>query len=78
VEKREIRVDVAVSFTPPERDSCMPPLNDKMPLNPASPIYLYLSVKDSGPGLKPEDLHLLFKRPVPSKLCRILVLTKYI
>jgi len=37
-------------------------LEDQIPENPSSPMYLYVAVKDSGPGLKPDDLHLLFRR----------------
>jgi len=55
-------VDVNVSFNSPKEGTCLPPDEDEIPENPAAPIYLYLAVKDSGPGLKPDDLNLLFKR----------------
>lgn len=62
MDKREIQVNVAVSFKQPQDNSCLPPLEDEIPENPSSPMYLYVAVKDSGPGLKPDDLHLLFRR----------------
>jgi len=62
VDRREIRVDVNVSFNSPKEGTCLPPDEDEIPENSAAPIYLYLAVKDSGPGLKPDDLNLLFKR----------------
>ncbi|KAF8521410.1 hypothetical protein BU17DRAFT_87965 [Hysterangium stoloniferum] len=61
-DKREIHVDVEVSFNPPREETCLPPTVDQIPEDPATIIYLYLAVKDSGPGLKPDDLTLLFKR----------------
>ena len=62
VDRREIRIDVDASFSAPKEGTCLPPDEDQIPENPAAPIYLYLAVKDSGPGLKPDDLNLLFKR----------------
>ncbi|GJJ11735.1 hypothetical protein Clacol_005973 [Clathrus columnatus] len=62
VDRREISVSVDVSFNPPQEGSCLPPLEDQIPDDPAAPIYLYIAVKDSGPGLHPDDLALLFKR----------------
>ncbi|KAF8576294.1 hypothetical protein K439DRAFT_1640612 [Ramaria rubella] len=62
VDKREIEVNVEVSFGPPDQGNCLPPSEDEAPDDPAAPIYLYVAVKDSGPGLKPDDLTLLFKR----------------
>ncbi|KIJ50954.1 hypothetical protein M422DRAFT_776871 [Sphaerobolus stellatus SS14] len=62
VDRREIQVDVGVSFNLPKEGTCLPPDEDHIPENPAAPIYLYVAVKDSGPGLQPDDLHLLFKR----------------
>lgn len=62
VDERKIQVTVDVSFDPPREGTCLPPLEDKIPEDPAAPIYLYISVKDSGPGLHPDDLALLFKR----------------
>jgi len=62
VNKREIQVTVDVSFRPPKEGTCLPPKEDRIPDNPAAPLYLYVAVKDSGPGLKPDDLTVLFQR----------------
>ena len=62
MDKREIHVDVEVSFRHPREGTCIPPLDGEVPDDPLAPLYLYVAVKDFGPGLKPEDLALLFKR----------------
>jgi signal transduction histidine kinase len=69
-DKRDILVNVEVSLRRPSNDQpCVPPEpsdDEPHPVNPDEPvtIYIFVSVKDSGPGLKPEDLALLFKRHV--------------
>ncbi|KAG8766784.1 hypothetical protein FRC12_006659 [Ceratobasidium sp. 428] len=70
--RREIEVSLEIAFDPPADDSCAPPLisarrasysrsPDPDPPN-SIPVYIYVSVKDSGPGLQKEDLALLFQR----------------
>ncbi|KAG8708524.1 hypothetical protein FRC09_001212, partial [Ceratobasidium sp. 395] len=70
--RREIEVSLEIAFDPPTDDSCAPPLisarrasysrsPDPDPPN-SIPVYVYVSVKDSGPGLQKEDLALLFQR----------------
>ncbi|EUC55592.1 multi-sensor signal transduction histidine kinase, putative, partial [Rhizoctonia solani AG-3 Rhs1AP] len=68
---REIKVSLQLSLDPPLDESCTPPpLHSGRPLLNSSsdlesggvPIYIYVSVKDSGPGLHKEDLALLFQR----------------
>ncbi|KAF8312813.1 hypothetical protein DL93DRAFT_2228831 [Clavulina sp. PMI_390] len=64
---REIYVQVQVSSKPPLPNSALPSSTsiDDAP-RPGEehdgPIFIFVSVKDSGPGLKPEDLALLFQR----------------
>lgn len=58
-------MEVDISFNPPKEGSCLSPAEDEIPdknQDAPAPLYLYVAVKDSGPGLKPEDLALLFKR----------------
>ncbi|KAI0035068.1 hypothetical protein K488DRAFT_44039 [Vararia minispora EC-137] len=62
--KRDILVTINASRTaPPSTAPCLPPLGPESPLLelPAT-VYLYCSVRDSGPGLRPDDLALLFRR----------------
>ncbi|KAJ1307032.1 hypothetical protein OPQ81_008011 [Rhizoctonia solani] len=68
---REIKVSLELSLEPPSDESCAPPpLRAGRPLlnNPPDsgsgdvPIFIYVSVQDSGPGLHKEDLALLFQR----------------
>ncbi|CAE6472751.1 unnamed protein product [Rhizoctonia solani] len=68
---REIKVSLELSLDPPLDESCAPPpLPSGRPLSNGSsdlesggaPIFIYVSVKDSGPGLHKEDLALLFQR----------------
>ena len=65
---------VDISRRAPAPDGpCIPPSKldglteeDEIPVDPNVPtkVYLYVAVKDSVPGLKPDDLALLFKRYV--------------
>ncbi|KAG8977127.1 hypothetical protein FRB90_008899, partial [Tulasnella sp. 427] len=67
--ERRITVCLEVSMEPPQINKCISPI---LPPNveglaqkaaaPGTPIYVYVAVKDSGPGLKPGDLSLLFQR----------------
>ncbi|KAG8690757.1 hypothetical protein FRC11_009316 [Ceratobasidium sp. 423] len=68
---REIKVALELSLDPPLDESCAPPPpHGGRPLPNGSsefesgdmPIFIYVSVKDSGPGLHKEDLALLFQR----------------
>jgi len=63
---RDILVTVNVSrYAPPENAPCIPPPGPEIPLvdlEMPSTIFIYCSVKDSGPGLQPDDLALLFRR----------------
>ncbi|QRV90185.1 response regulator receiver [Ceratobasidium sp. AG-Ba] len=65
---REIKVTLDVALDPPSDDSCVPPETDapitQSHAQPDVPIYIYVSVQDSGPGLQKEDLALLFQRSV--------------
>jgi len=57
-----IDINVDVSRNPPEDGSCLPPVErDTRPIadGEREPIYVYVSVHDTGPGLKPKDLELL-------------------
>lgn len=64
VRRIELRFDL--SFEPPADSSClMPRLPD--PPAPGSlkddmPVYLYVAVTDTGPGMTPNELELLFQR----------------
>lgn len=63
---RLISVTYNVSSTKPEPDTCGLP-NDHDEANPShlaigSPVWLFVSVKDTGPGLSPKELKRLFLR----------------
>ncbi|QRV89873.1 response regulator receiver [Ceratobasidium sp. AG-Ba] len=68
---REIRVSLEIALDPPADNTCAPPLilsgrpaHSRSPESESgtTPVYIYVSVKDSGPGLQKEDLALLFQR----------------
>ncbi|KAJ1307038.1 hypothetical protein OPQ81_008017 [Rhizoctonia solani] len=70
-DRREIKVSLELSPDPPLDDSCaVPPFLPEQTLRARSPdaetgdqpVYIYVSVQDSGPGLQKEDLALLFQR----------------
>lgn len=69
VPDRRIMVYLEVSLEPPQANKCIaPPLpqnldeaKEKLKI-PGTLIYVYVAVQDSGPGLKPGDLTLLFQR----------------
>ncbi|KAL5533412.1 hypothetical protein ACEPAF_5188 [Sanghuangporus sanghuang] len=71
-DKREISITVEVSRRAPGPDEpCVPPREalgisseDDKPMDGHMPtnIFIFVSVRDSGPGLNPDDLALLFKR----------------
>jgi signal transduction histidine kinase len=62
--KRDILVTINVSRrAPPEDAPCLPPDGPEERLSELpAPVYLYCTVRDSGPGLRPDDLALLFRR----------------
>ena len=55
-----------VSFCPPAEGTCALPSNiglpDERPPPEDTPLWLFVSVNDTGPGLGPNELALLFKR----------------
>jgi hypothetical protein len=63
---RKITVQYDVSFVPPAEDTCALPASigvpGKVPVAEDTPLWLFVSVKDTGPGLKPNELAILFKR----------------
>lgn len=69
-DKRDIKVEVEVSLHPPDGEESAIYPKEETPngllsaakLEPGTPIYIYVSVTDSGPGLQPEDLTILFRR----------------
>lgn len=68
--RRQIRILVDISPSPPTSVECVPPplaqeqieeATTKLAV-PQTDIYIFVSVSDSGPGLKSSDLELLFQR----------------
>jgi signal transduction histidine kinase len=62
---RLITVTYDVARTKPEQDTCGLPDeqdNSSGPAATGSPVWLFVSVKDTGPGLSPEELKRLFLR----------------
>ncbi|WVQ94712.1 hypothetical protein IAU59_001792 [Kwoniella sp. CBS 9459] len=63
---RRITVRYDVSFIPPAEDSCALPtsigLPSSLPADEDTPIWLFVSVTDTGPGMSPKELAVLFKR----------------
>lgn len=63
IRKIELRYDL--SFSPPADEySCSPPVGDTPPiqLKDDMDVYLYVAVRDTGPGLTPKELNMLFQR----------------
>lgn len=59
-----VDITVDVSRNPPKDDNCLPPLTSPEDLKPVVEdgkefIYVFVSVHDTGPGLRPKDLELL-------------------
>jgi len=63
-EVRRIELRFDLSFDPPAEGTCvMPSLPDKAPLlKDDMRAYLYVAVTDTGPGLTPKELDMLFQR----------------
>ncbi|WWC87709.1 uncharacterized protein L201_002601 [Kwoniella dendrophila CBS 6074] len=63
---RRITVKYDISFTPPAEDSCALPsalgIPSRLPADEDTPIWLFVSVTDTGPGMSPKELAVLFKR----------------
>lgn len=63
---RKITTTYDVSFVPPAEDTCALPssieLPDELPPAEDTPMWLFVSVRDTGPGLGPKELAMLFKR----------------
>jgi signal transduction histidine kinase len=62
--KREVTIRVDVNLkAPDEHDPIVPPPDPPMTTLPdGHPIWLYVSVSDTGPGMTPHELSKLFKR----------------
>lgn len=59
--RREISIKFEVSASPPVDESCLCPPSTE-PILPGRPCWIYGAVSDSGPGLAPEELSMLFRR----------------
>ncbi|OCF32765.1 hypothetical protein I316_05687 [Kwoniella heveanensis BCC8398] len=61
---REIEISFDLSFDPPDESNCLPPETDNTSLASSveQPIYLYIAVSDTGPGMTPDELEKLFQR----------------
>ncbi|KAK4687012.1 hypothetical protein P7C73_g3098, partial [Tremellales sp. Uapishka_1] len=64
---RQIELSFDLSFEPPADSSCVMPEGSTLTLSTNKvkddmPIYLYVAVKDTGPGLTPKELDMLFQR----------------
>ncbi|KAJ1305265.1 hypothetical protein OPQ81_000293 [Rhizoctonia solani] len=62
--ERRIVITVDVSpFAPSEGSACVPPeLSSSAGIRDSRRMFVYVSVADSGPGVHPDDVALLFKR----------------
>lgn len=62
---RKITIQYDVSFVPPADDSCAVPSSgvpDILPAKENTPLWLFVSVTDSGPGMTEQELSVLFQR----------------
>ncbi|WVW79980.1 hypothetical protein I302_101953 [Kwoniella bestiolae CBS 10118] len=63
---RRITVKYDISFNPPAEDTCALPnaigIPSNLPADEDTPIWLFVSVTDTGPGMSPKELAVLFKR----------------
>lgn len=60
---REITIEVNIGMNPPSEGVCIPPSDDVLTRPaPGTPLFVFVAVTDSGPGVHPEDLALLFQR----------------
>lgn len=51
-----------IALDPPADGTCAMPRTVPTPLPVDTPVYLYVSVKDTGPGMRPEEQRVLFQR----------------
>lgn len=59
---REVSVSISIAGSPPDdEEGCSPP-QKSAEMVPGQPVWIYGAVKDSGPGLAPEELSKLFKK----------------
>ncbi|KAJ9102896.1 hypothetical protein QFC20_004862 [Naganishia adeliensis] len=62
-EKRHVRIRIDISLDKPEDSGPIaPPSEPSMLLDDNTPIYLYIAVHDTGPGLTEKELGKLFQR----------------
>ncbi|KAK6907214.1 hypothetical protein I203_101204 [Kwoniella mangroviensis CBS 8507] len=63
---RRITVKYDISFNPPAEDTCALPhsigIPSYLPAEEDTPLWLFVSVTDTGPGMSPKELAVLFKR----------------
>ncbi|WVR03013.1 hypothetical protein IAU60_000002 [Kwoniella sp. DSM 27419] len=63
---RVITVQYEVSFFPPDDNTCAPPVEHatpvKLPVPENTPVWLFVAVRDTGPGLGPQEQAALFRR----------------
>ncbi|OCF32334.1 hypothetical protein I316_06002 [Kwoniella heveanensis BCC8398] len=63
---RVITVQYEVSFVPPADNTCAPPTEREavleLPVKEDTPVWLFIAVRDTGPGLGPAEQAALFQR----------------
>lgn len=62
--QRIITVRYDISFVPPDENTCAIPSDATVPLSTLedTPVWLFVSVRDTGPGLAPREQAILFQR----------------
>lgn len=60
---RRIVVSLDVSFLPPLANTCVPPPVGQPTVSGGNvPVWLFVAVRDTGPGLRPEECAVLFQQ----------------
>jgi len=59
--ERRVTMSVNVSPDPPD-NGCLPPPGNSRPVPLDTAVYLYISVRDTGPGMPPDEQCVLFQR----------------
>lgn len=62
---RRIQLSLDVGLDPPDDGSCSKPstrTTESLPIAEDTPLFLYVTVSDTGPGLTPDELEMLFQR----------------